>query len=177
MKPDLFSISFDGGILKRGFWLYVWEVTAPNGARLYYVGRTGDSSSTNAQSPFNRMSQHLGFARASNALRRHLEEQTLSWTTPLPGQVVGFTTLVMGYSFSGRTRIGFALKDSDCDSKRLFCQGRQESSYGEITVEIVDKVMTDPVRSARLRKICEDIFRPCHVEFVAPTFKEYYARL
>jgi hypothetical protein len=52
----------------------VWEVTTPSGERLYYVGRTGDSSSTNAQSPFNRMGHHLGFAKNSNMIRRHLEK-------------------------------------------------------------------------------------------------------
>lgn len=35
-------------------------------------GRTGDNSSPNAQSPFNRMGQHLGFAKNSSALRTHL---------------------------------------------------------------------------------------------------------
>ena len=68
----LHEVRFDGGILQRGFWLYVWEITPPEGTALYYVGRTGDSSSTNAQSPFNRMGQHLGFAKNSNMLRRHL---------------------------------------------------------------------------------------------------------
>lgn len=72
MTVKLHQLSFSGEILERGFWLYVWEVAAPDGARLYYVGRTGDSSSTNAQSPFNRMGQHLGFAANSNMLRRHL---------------------------------------------------------------------------------------------------------
>lgn len=67
------EIHFGGGILQRGFWLYVWEVTGEGHTPLYYVGRTGDSSSTNAQSPFNRMGQHLGFAKNSNMLRRHLE--------------------------------------------------------------------------------------------------------
>lgn len=70
---DLYEVRFDGGILQRGFWLYVWEVTPPQGVSLFYVGRTGDSSSTNAQSPFNRMGQHLGFAKNSSMLRRHLD--------------------------------------------------------------------------------------------------------
>ncbi len=76
LKPvtDLYEVRFDGGILQRGFWLYVWEVTPPEGKPLFYVGRTGDSSSTNAQSPFNRMWQHLGFAKNSNMLRKHLLE-------------------------------------------------------------------------------------------------------
>lgn len=73
-KPATYEVRFDGGILQRGFWLYVWEITPPTGDVLYYVGRTGDSSSTNAQSPFNRMGQHLGFAKNSNMLRKHLIE-------------------------------------------------------------------------------------------------------
>jgi hypothetical protein len=68
----LHELQFDGSVLRRGFWLYVWEVTPPREAPLYYVGRTGDSSSTNAQSPFNRMGQHLGFAENSSMLRKHL---------------------------------------------------------------------------------------------------------
>ncbi len=69
------EIHFSGGALSRGFWLYVWEVTPPNGSKLYYVGRTGDSSSMNAQSPFNRMGQHLGHAKNSCMLRTHLRKQ------------------------------------------------------------------------------------------------------
>jgi hypothetical protein len=64
--------TFQGAILERGFWLYVWEVTTPEGKQVYYVGRTGDNSSTNAQSPYNRLGQHLGFAENTNALRKYL---------------------------------------------------------------------------------------------------------
>lgn len=74
MTARLHEVRFGGGILQRGFWLYVWEVNPRNGTTLYYVGRTGDSSSTNAQSPFNRMGQHLGFAKNCNMLRRYLEK-------------------------------------------------------------------------------------------------------
>ncbi|KYC51206.1 MAG: hypothetical protein AMQ22_01342 [Candidatus Methanofastidiosum methylothiophilum] len=69
------KVCFSGGFLRRGFWLYVWEVKPPRGRKLYYVGRTGDSSSTNAQSPFNRMGQHLGYAENSCMLRRHLRDK------------------------------------------------------------------------------------------------------
>ena len=68
------EFKFHGGLLQRGFWLYVWEITLPDGATLHYVGRTGDNSSVNAQSPFARMGQHLGFAKSSNMLRRHLQK-------------------------------------------------------------------------------------------------------
>jgi hypothetical protein len=67
----------DGRILDRGFWLYVWEVTVPDGSKLVYVGRTGDSSSANAQSPFNRMGQHLGFLASSSMLRNHLNARSM----------------------------------------------------------------------------------------------------
>src|SRR6266508_4470676 len=69
---SFYEINFSGGALARGFWLYVWEVIPRTGGKLYYVGRTGDSSSLNAQSPFNRMGQHLGCAQNSCMLRTHL---------------------------------------------------------------------------------------------------------
>ncbi len=53
-----YAMSFDGNVLARGFWLYVWDIRGPSFRRLY-VGRTGDSSSPNAQSPFRRIGQHL----------------------------------------------------------------------------------------------------------------------
>ncbi len=68
-------MTFDGRVLARGFWLYVWEVTLPDRSVAHYVGRTGDTSSINAQSPFNRMGQHLGFAKNSNMLRRWLNQR------------------------------------------------------------------------------------------------------
>jgi hypothetical protein len=74
VNPTLQSLSFSGAILQRGFWLYVWIVTSVDGSVVLYVGRTGDSSSANAQSPFNRLSQHLGTNKHANALRRQLEK-------------------------------------------------------------------------------------------------------
>ena len=72
MKPALHQLSLPGAMLPRGFWLYVWEVTDVSGEKWLYVGRTGDSSSPNAQSPFTRLSQHLSQNPKSNALRRNL---------------------------------------------------------------------------------------------------------
>lgn len=77
MSAITLDLAFDGALLSRGFWLYVWEITTPTHAILYYVGRTGDSSSSNAQSPFTRMGQHLGFNAKSNVLRRHLSGRGL----------------------------------------------------------------------------------------------------
>jgi hypothetical protein len=74
---NIHELQFDGGMLQRGFWLYVWEITPPSREPLYYVGRTGDSSSTNAQSPFNRMGQHFGFAENSSMVRNHLSGRSI----------------------------------------------------------------------------------------------------
>lgn len=76
--PQTYEVALEGGTLRRGFWLYVWEVTAPDEQRLLYVGRTGDSSSAKASSPFNRMGQHLGSLKASNMLRTHLLKRDMA---------------------------------------------------------------------------------------------------
>jgi len=55
-------MEFNGEVLERGFWLYVWEITEGSACHLY-VGRTGDSSSPHASSPFNRIGQHLDFRK------------------------------------------------------------------------------------------------------------------
>jgi hypothetical protein len=68
-QASTYTVSLGGGFLVRGFWIYVWEVRDPEGSVMLYVGRTGDSSSPNAQSPFNRMGQHLGFAKNSSSGR------------------------------------------------------------------------------------------------------------
>lgn len=76
--PHTYEVALEGGTLRRGFWLYVWEVTTPNEQKLLYVGRTGDSSSPKAASPFNRMGQHLGSIKASNMLRKHLRKRDMA---------------------------------------------------------------------------------------------------
>lgn len=67
-------MEFSGKLLKRGFWLYVWDIKEDM-CRHIYVGRTGDSSSPNASSPFRRVGQHLdsSIKAKGNALRRQLK--------------------------------------------------------------------------------------------------------
>lgn len=69
-----FSMMFDGHLLNRGFWLYVWEIKGPE-THLLYVGRTGDTSSPYASSPFKRIGQHLDASpnAKGNSLRRLLQ--------------------------------------------------------------------------------------------------------
>jgi hypothetical protein len=68
-----FGMSFDGHLLKRGFWLYIWEIKGPL-CHYVYVGRTGDSSSPHASSPFKRVGQHLDPSPSAkgNALGKQL---------------------------------------------------------------------------------------------------------
>ena len=77
MEISTYQMAFNGEILERGFWLYVWEIT--QGSDVYlYVGRTGDSSSAHASSPFNRIGQHLDFrekARGNSLAKRLIEAQ------------------------------------------------------------------------------------------------------
>jgi hypothetical protein len=49
-----FAVAFDGGVLRRGFWLYVVQVRGAKGT-FAYIGRTGDTSSPNAASLFSRI--------------------------------------------------------------------------------------------------------------------------
>src|SRR5208283_183820 len=56
----VYSVRFDGKVLNRRVWLYVIDIQSPMG-RYLDVGRTGDSSSANAASPFARIGQHLDF--------------------------------------------------------------------------------------------------------------------
>jgi len=72
MKAKTHELKFHGGLMNRGFWLYVWEVSPARGRKLYYVGRTGDSSSVHAGSPYSRMVGHLGKKKNANMLLTHL---------------------------------------------------------------------------------------------------------
>jgi len=71
-EVQTFRLSIPGPMLRRGFWLYVWRVTAADDNELLDVGRTGDNSSLNASPPYTRMGQHLGSIKNQNALRSHL---------------------------------------------------------------------------------------------------------
>lgn len=70
----LHQLTFDGGILERGFWLYVWRIQHQQ-EKVLYVGRTGDSSSRYASSPFSRLGQHLDIrpTATANTLLRNLQ--------------------------------------------------------------------------------------------------------
>ena len=78
MSINGFEMGFEGEVLQRGFWLYVWEIVYGQ-EKYLYVGRTGDSSSPNASSPFNRIGQHLDFRENAkgNSLAKRLKEKSV----------------------------------------------------------------------------------------------------
>ena len=75
MNINSCEMGFEGEVLQRGFWLYVWEILYRQ-KKYIYVGRTGDSSSPNASSPFSRIGQHLDFRENAkgNSLAKRLKE-------------------------------------------------------------------------------------------------------
>src|SRR3989344_462420 len=81
-RMGTYSIKFSGRILERGFWLYVIDIHAPR-RRFLYVGRTGDSSSANAASPFSRIGRHLDRRPKAkgNALARNLAAKGVTPST------------------------------------------------------------------------------------------------
>lgn len=72
LAPETHSVTLSGGLLQRGFWIYVWRVTDAGGRQWLYVGRTGDNSSPYAAPPYQRLGQHLGHMANTNALRSRL---------------------------------------------------------------------------------------------------------
>lgn len=66
------TMRFDGALLERGFWIYVWRIVSVD-QTFFYVGRTGDSSSPHASSPFMRTARHLDPSGKANSLRRLLD--------------------------------------------------------------------------------------------------------
>lgn len=89
------TMSFNGALLERGFWLYVWRI-ANQDRNVLYVGRTGDSSSPHASSPFRRIGQHLDSKSnaKSNALWKRLR------TAKLVPEACTFEMIAVGPLFS-----------------------------------------------------------------------------
>ena len=84
MSAAVHRVSLPGALLARGFWLYVWTVATCDGQTVLYVGRTGDTSSPHAQSPFIRLCSEVPrFMREFVAACMSVSGigRALSWTT------------------------------------------------------------------------------------------------
>ena len=75
MSIDEYSLSFDGKMLKRGFWLQVWAI-AYNGQQYLYLDHTGDNTWANAPSPLSGFSQHFESSKLvpDNSLSKRLDK-------------------------------------------------------------------------------------------------------
>jgi len=69
-------MSFDGALLERGYWIYTILIYHRSGKKYLYIGRTGDNSSKNAGSPFQRVANHLNLLPSApmNAIKRLIEQ-------------------------------------------------------------------------------------------------------
>ena len=108
IRMKIHHINFTGAILERGFWLYVWRIQS--GVQVFfYVGRTGDSSSRFAASPFSRLSQHLDVRHKAkaNMLLRHIREMGLD---PLACK---FDLIALGPLFPEQSTLEFHRKFRD----------------------------------------------------------------
>ena len=88
---ETYEIKFQSAILRRGFWIYVVQITDSKGKKYYYVGRTGDSSSVNAASLFVRLGRHFENKKKAkgNTLWRAIEREEID-KDKLSFQIVGF---------------------------------------------------------------------------------------
>jgi hypothetical protein len=123
---DIIEISLPGSILRPGFWLYVWRVETATGRHMYYVGRTGDSSSPNAAPPYRRLGQHLGMVKASNALRSHLSKRNIS-----PESCIRFDFFAYGPIFDKQVDMNAhkPVRDTVAALEKELATTLQESGY------------------------------------------------
>jgi hypothetical protein len=127
-------------LLKRGFWLYVWAISLKDGRVVHYVGRTGDSSSPNAQSPVSRISGHLGPNKHANALQRHLRTHGIDFADCEALEFVAHGPLeeeVEGWD-SHRSR-----RDRTHALERDLCDGLKSAGY-EVMNEVKCRLPTEP---------------------------------
>ena len=123
---SLQQLVFPGTMLQRGFWLYAGEIETVRGDKWLYVGRTGDSSSANAQSPFTRLGQHLGTNRHANALRRHLMNIGVDLDTCRSFEMVAFGPILPEAATMDEHR---PLRDKMAALEKTLCDALVKAGY------------------------------------------------
>jgi hypothetical protein len=126
MTGGLHKVTIPLEILKRGFWLYVWTITLQGDRRVYYVGRTGDASSARAQSPFSRISGHLGSNEHANALQKNLKKRGIDF-----GKCVQLEFVTSGplHEEAGDWDAHKPLRDKVHALERDLCNGLKAAGY------------------------------------------------
>ncbi|MBW7894875.1 MAG: hypothetical protein H3C27_07135 [Opitutaceae bacterium] len=140
MSAALNHVTFAGGMLQRGFWLYVWEVTLPDSSNCLYVGRTGDSSSAHAQSPFSRLTQHLSTNVRANALRRHLQNRGID-----ANDCLAFDLIAYGPILPEVTDMVAHRPSRDCIAalEKALCDALRASGY-DVLNTVTSRFQPDP---------------------------------
>jgi hypothetical protein len=150
----VYRFSFSTEVLRRGFWLYVWIISLRTGPSVYYVGRTGDSSSLNAQSPFSRVSGHLGPNKHANALSRHLAKHGIQFDDCDQLELVTFGPL---YSESTDEAEHRNRRDKTAALGRDLCEAMRTADY-QVLNSVPCRIESDPVAWAMVRASFADRF-------------------
>jgi hypothetical protein len=110
------------------------------------VGKTGDKAAGVSQSPFDRLSKHLGSNRNNNALRRHLENKRLQL------EDCRFLFCAHGPLFQdGETRTHSELCDQMSALEKDLADAMQASGYSVLNTvrcrKFVDREVFEGVRA------------------------------
>jgi hypothetical protein len=140
MSAVLHRLSIPADILRRGFWLYVWAIHLKRGRIVYYVGRTGDASSPNAQSPFARVSGHLGPNSKANALRRHLAKHEIDFEACVSLDIVAYGPI---YTEASEWTEHVLRRDAMHALERDLCNAMRAAKY-DVLNEVSCKLPSDP---------------------------------
>ncbi len=150
----LHRLSFSPDLLRRGFWLYVWIISLRTGPNVYYVGRTGDSSSLKAQSPFSRVSGHLGPNKDTSALRRHLARHGIQFDACDQLELVAVGPLFAETAVESEHR---DRRDRTAALERDLCNGLKKAGY-HVLNEVSSRMESDPEAWAAVRAAFADRF-------------------
>jgi hypothetical protein len=153
MGDNFYTAFIPPEMLERGFWLYVWIIRLRGDRTVHYVGRTGDSSSGHAQSPFGRISGHLGSNKHSNALRQNLKTHGIDFDQCISLEVVAHGPL---YEEANNIDEHKLPRDKTHALERDLCNAMKDAKY-EVLNEVSCKMPTNwdewcPVRDAFARR-------------------------
>jgi hypothetical protein len=150
----LLKLTFSPDLLRRGFWLYVWNISLRTGPNVCYVGRTGDSSSPKAQSPFSRVSGHLGPNKHANALRRHLAKHQIEFDDCDQLELVAVGPLFPEADNEDEHRIR---RDKAAALERDLCAAMRMAGYGVLN-NVSCRIASDAALWAAVRAAFADRF-------------------
>lgn len=154
-RVTVHRMSFEGQLLERGFWLYVCRIRSSKGLFLY-VGRTGDSSSQHAGSPFDRVGRHLDFRPQAkgNSMVKRLREQGIA------AAKCRFEMIAIGPLFSEQKHMEAhkPLRDKTAALEKHIASALKARGYKVIGIHAASKGADDPV-------LCRAILYKLHREF------------